>query len=84
MIGATPGQIVWRTAAAALGIVMLGTGLIGYLRCPTRPWQRALLLLGALLLIFPGAASDVLGVACFVIVWAAQSRREPSPGTMNR
>jgi UPF0716 family protein affecting phage T7 exclusion len=32
------------------------------------------LLAGALLLIFPGAVSDLLGMACFVGVWLAQRR----------
>jgi TRAP-type uncharacterized transport system fused permease subunit len=61
-------HIVLRTAAAALGILMLGAGLIGYLRGPTRRWERSVLLVGAVLLIFPGAHSDVLGTACFVAV----------------
>jgi len=72
---------VLRTAAATLGIVMLGAGLIGYLRRPTRRWERALLLAGALLLIFPGALSDVLGVACFLVVYASQrAAGAPAPG----
>ena len=72
MLGASPTHVALRTAAAALGIVMLGAGLIGYLRGPTRRWERALLLGGALLLIFPGALSDVLGVACFLTVYVSQ------------
>jgi TRAP-type uncharacterized transport system fused permease subunit len=61
--------------AATVGIVMLGTGLIGYLRRATPPWQRAALLVGAVLLIFPGALSDLLGLACLAVVWVAQSPR---------
>ena len=71
-------HIALRTAAATLGIVMLGAGLIGYLRGPTRFWERALLLGGAVLLIFPGVASDLAGVVCFVAVWLSQ-RRVPGP-----
>jgi TRAP-type uncharacterized transport system fused permease subunit len=77
MLGASLSAIVWRTVAATLGIVMLGAGLIGYLRGPTRLWERGLLLIGALLLIFPGASSDVLGMACFAVVWLAQ-RKTPA------
>ena len=73
MLTGHPVHIVWRTAAATLGIVMLGTGLIGYLRRRASPWERVALLAGAALLIFPGALSDLLGVACFVGVWVAQS-----------
>ena len=75
MLGASVPHIVLRTAAAALGIVMLGAGLIGYLRGPTRLWERALLLAGAALLIFPGALGDFVGAACFVGVYASQRTR---------
>jgi len=81
MLGASAPHVVFRTAAATLGIVMLGAGLIGYLRRPTRRWERTLLLVGALLLIFPGALSDVLGVACFLIVYVSQrAAGAPAPG----
>jgi TRAP transporter 4TM/12TM fusion protein len=72
-------HIVVRTAAATLGIVMLGTGVIGHLRAPTRRWERVALLGGAVLLIFPWALSYLAGVACFVAVWLAQSPRVPRP-----
>jgi TRAP transporter 4TM/12TM fusion protein len=77
LVGASAAHVALRTIAATLGIVMLGAGLIGYLRRPTRPWERALLLAGALLLIFPGVAGDLLGLACFVIVYAAQRAARP-------
>ena len=71
-------HIVLRTAAATLGIVMLGTGVIGHFRAPTRPWERAALLAGAVLLIFPGTLSGLAGVACVVAVWLAQGARIPA------
>ena len=74
-------HIAVRTAAATVGIAMLGTGVIGYLRAPTRPWERAVLLAGAVLLIFPGTLSGLAGVACFTAVWMAQRGRvAPPPG----
>jgi TRAP transporter 4TM/12TM fusion protein len=74
LIGASVPHIAWRAIAATLGIVMLGAGLIGYVRAPTRPWERLLLLVGAVLLISPGAWTDVLGLACFGAVMASQQR----------
>ncbi len=68
-------HIVLRVLATTLGIMMLSAGVIGYLRAPTRLWERAVLLAGAVLLIFPGTLSDVVGVACFVLVLASQGRR---------
>ena len=93
LLNASVPHIVLRTSAATLGILMLGAGLIGYLRAPTRLWERAALLVGACLLIFPGTLSSAIGVACFAAVWLAQrasarasgpSRAplgEPSPGS---
>jgi TRAP-type uncharacterized transport system fused permease subunit len=74
LVGASTAHIALRTAAATLGIVMLGAGLIGYLRAPARLWERAALLGGAFLLIFPGALTDAVGLAGFLAVWFAQGR----------
>ena len=78
LIGASVPHIVLRTAAATLGVIMLSAALIGYLRSRTRLWERALLLVGSFLLIFPGVWSDLVGLACFVAVVIAQrgARRE--------
>ena len=78
MQNSTPIQIVLRAAAATLGILMLAAGLIGYLRTPTRPWERAALLAGAALLILPGAWSDLAGVGCFVAVVVSQRGARPA------
>jgi len=73
MLNATVLEIVWRTLAATLGILMLAAGLIGYFRAPTKSWERIVLLVGACLLIFPGVTSDVAGLACFVAVVISQA-----------
>ena len=73
-----------RVLAATLGIVMLSAGVIGYLRAPTRLWERAVLLAGAVLLIFPGTLSDVVGVVCFVLVLVAQGWRAASAAGRDR
>src|SRR5205085_2440140 len=75
MLNASLLEIVARTLAATLGILMLAAGLIGYFLAPTRRWERLLLLVGAFLLIFPGVKSDVAGVACFVVVLFSQRAR---------
>jgi TRAP transporter 4TM/12TM fusion protein len=65
-------HIAYRAVTATLGIVMLGAGLIGYFCRQTRPLERALLLGGSLLLIFPGVWSDLAGVVCFARVVVSQ------------
>ncbi|HET9490531.1 MAG TPA: TRAP transporter permease [Methylomirabilota bacterium] len=72
LIGAGPVGIALRTVAATLGILMLGAGVIGYLRAPTRPWERAALLGGAVLLIFPGLVGDLVGAGCLLAVLFSQ------------
>ena len=67
--------VVWRTAAAMLGILMLGAGAVGYLWRPTKVAERLVLLAGAVLLIFPGFWSDLLGLSCFAGVCASQRLR---------
>jgi TRAP-type uncharacterized transport system fused permease subunit len=81
LINASVPHIVFRTLAAMLGIVMLGAGLIGYFRAPTRVWERALLLAGALLLIFPGVWSDTAGLLCLVVVVVSQRAARPVGAT---
>jgi TRAP transporter 4TM/12TM fusion protein len=72
LIGADPVHIILRTAATTVGILMLGAGLIGYFMRPTRWWERALLVVGALLLITPGTSTDLLGAACLILTIASQ------------
>jgi TRAP transporter 4TM/12TM fusion protein len=72
MLDASVPAIIWRTIAATVGILMLAAGLIGYFRAPTKPWERAALLAGACLLIFPGVWSDVAGLACLAFVLISQ------------
>jgi TRAP transporter 4TM/12TM fusion protein len=84
LLGAGPAQVALRTAAATLGIAMLGTGLIGYLLAPTRLWERALLLAGACLLILPGAVADLAGAGCLAAVLLAQRARTARAPAANR
>jgi TRAP transporter 4TM/12TM fusion protein len=72
LIDASLPHIVYRSLTATLGVIMLSAGVLGYLRIPCRPWERAVLVAGSCLLIFPGLWSDAGGVACLVAVWWAQ------------
>jgi TRAP transporter 4TM/12TM fusion protein len=72
LVDASAGHVLLRAAAATLGILMLAAGVIGYLATPARPWERGVLLVGAVLLIFPGALGDAVGVACFLAVYLTQ------------
>ncbi len=75
MINATPLEVLLRTAATALGIFMLGAGVIGFVRVPAFTWERVLLVAGAVLLIFPGPVSGAAGTMCFFAVLFSQRGR---------
>jgi TRAP transporter 4TM/12TM fusion protein len=63
------------TVSATLGVILLAGGLFGYLTRPATPWQRALLIAAALLLIKPGWITDLVGLGLAVVVVAAQLAR---------
>jgi len=80
MINASPLQVLLRTGATALGIYMLGAGLIGFMRVRTLPWERVALVVGAGLLILPGQITDLLGIGCFAAVFLVQRIRARAAG----
>ncbi|MCG3190544.1 MAG: hypothetical protein LKCHEGNO_03288 [Burkholderiaceae bacterium] len=63
---------VLATASASLGVILLAGGAFGYLLRPATAWQRALLIVGALLLIKPGWITDLIGLALGALVVTAQ------------
>ena len=60
------------TVTATVGVILLAGGLFGYLMRPATPWQRALLIAAALLLIKPGWITDLVGLGLAVVVVVAQ------------
>ncbi len=68
-----------NTLTAAIGIVMLSGGVLGFFRIRTLIYERVLLLAGALLLIFPGWHNDLAGLAILGAVLLSQHlRRRPA------
>ncbi len=81
------GQRPWPETALALATGTLGTlclaaAVIGHLIRPARPAERALLFASSLLLIRPGAATDLVGIALLGAVLVMQRGRRarvPAP-----
>lgn len=64
-------------ATALIGIVSVSAFTIGYLR-GRLPWILRILLLGpALALLWPGAMSDLAGIAAFLLILGFQYLRQP-------
>ena len=71
------GEILTALVSASLGVVALAGGLHGWFLTSARPWERLVLIAGALLLIKPGIYTDALGLALLAVVGAAQKLRAP-------
>jgi len=71
--------VLHATTTAIVGVTLLAAGLFGYLLRPAPMWQRALLVMAALLLIKPGWITDLIGVALAAVVIVAQLARPVAP-----
>ena len=60
-------DIVLVMVPTLIGLLAVSVALIGYLSGPLRPWQRALAFAGGVLLIFPGWATNVSGIALVIL-----------------
>jgi TRAP transporter 4TM/12TM fusion protein len=69
--------VIWRFIAAMVGITLFAGGLHGYFITAASYWQRALLIVGGLLLIKPDVYSDIAGIAILVVIsgWQIMARR---------
>jgi TRAP transporter 4TM/12TM fusion protein len=74
----SPATIFLSLITAAVGVVMLAAGMIGCFFRKTTAYERASLLVGAILLIKPGVYTDLIGVTILTMVIASQKffRRE--------
>jgi len=73
-------EVTWLDAVhnivtATIGIVALAAAVQGFLITHTRPYERVLLLISALALIYPGLVTDLVGVGSLAIVYFAQRAR---------
>jgi TRAP transporter 4TM/12TM fusion protein len=64
--------IIQAFVTASFGILLFAGGLHGYFLTAANYWQRALLIIGGLLLIDPGFVTDVIGVILASVVIAGQ------------
>jgi TRAP transporter 4TM/12TM fusion protein len=67
-------------ATAAVGVVMLAGGMIGWFLRDTNVYERLFLLAGAFLLIKPGSTTDIIGIALLAAVIFSQKSRKKAGG----
>ncbi len=75
LLGSTPIQVISVTITAFIGMFGVASAVEGYLFANMNPIVRIVALAGGLLLIIPGAATDIIGVVLVLLVMAFQKAR---------
>jgi TRAP transporter 4TM/12TM fusion protein len=76
------GDIGRAVVTGAIGVIALAAGLEGYFLRPASPWERALFIAAALLLIDPGLATDLVGLVVLGLGVGLQRLRRPAPAVV--
>lgn len=73
-----PLQVAQIAITATLGVTALGVAAQGYLSRRLRGWERLVAFAGAILLIDPGAATDLVGFVLLVALYLWQRQARPN------
>ena len=68
----SPQEIILASLTAILGTISLSGALQGWCLRPCAVWERLVLLVGGLSLIFPGIQTDIIGGICMLLITAEQ------------
>jgi TRAP transporter 4TM/12TM fusion protein len=66
--------VTTTVVTGVVGVFLLASAIVGYLRAPLAPWSRALAGLAGACLLYQGFASDALGVALAATLFAVAAR----------
>ncbi len=69
-----PGLLMVLTSM--IGIVGVSAGIMGYLVCKSLWWERVLMAAGGVLLVYPGAVTDLIGIGLIAAGAASQVIRK--------
>ena len=83
LLGSTPIQVISVTITAFIGMFGVASAVEGYLFANMNPIVRIIALAGGLLLIIPGAATDIIGVVLVLLVMAFQKARSKKANSAN-
>ena len=75
IINATAVTLVFAVVTALLGMVGVSSSMIGFLVTKNSKWERLLLFISGILMIIPGLATDIPGIALFAVIALFQKKR---------
>lgn len=76
MMNATPLGLIQTLLTSMIGMIAVSSSMIGYMLNNLSIVERIVLFLGGLCLIFPGAMTDVIGIAIIAVASFFQYRRK--------
>ena len=76
LINTTLVEGAWTAVTACIGVFMLAVAVEGYFCAKVALWLRAVILVGALGLMNPGMVTDAVGIACCVVLFFIQKKKE--------
>ncbi|HOZ71193.1 MAG TPA: TRAP transporter permease [Spirochaetales bacterium] len=76
MIDVTFWSGLLMVATSMLGIIGVSSGIMGYMLCRSLWWERILMAAGGVLMIDPGAVTDIIGIGLIVVGVVSQVIRK--------
>jgi len=76
MIDVTFWSGLLMVATSMLGIIGVSSGIMGYMLCRSLWWERILMAAGGVLMIDPGAVTDIIGIGFIVVGVVSQVIRK--------
>jgi len=69
-------EVIKITLTGLVGIIGIASGLAGYFILPLRKYERAMVIIGGLLMVHPGIPTDIVGIALIGGTYMLQKMRE--------
>lgn len=60
-------EVIWALITGTVGVFALSVGVEGWMKKKVEIWERGLMILGAVLLMYPWMITEGIGVAMIVI-----------------
>jgi TRAP-type uncharacterized transport system, fused permease components len=73
LIGGSIPQAIFTLITAFIGMVGISTGMEGYMNTQLKLYERAICFFGGIMLIIPGAVTDVVGIVLVLTMFALQT-----------
>lgn len=82
LVDVTPLKLIFALTTSLIGMIAVSSAVIGFLVRNSRIWERLVLFVGGLLMIYPELVTTVIGVVMMGAIWFIQKQRIDDSGEM--